>query len=150
MVHALELIHGLLKNDGLLIDIHPQAVPSIIELHQNGKIEIVGYFDVPQWRVDFTEADRALAEAIKNGTFLLEQNGHFDTLTYYESTSEMRNELNASIERYARENESTEGLERQPAELAEMAKVMIRAAGENVKLARREKNHISRMKPSKN
>lgn len=34
MVHALEEVHRLLKSTGKLIDIHPVAAPSVIEIQR--------------------------------------------------------------------------------------------------------------------
>ena len=77
MVHALEEVHRLLKPDGKLIDIHPIAEHSSIEIHRNGKIDLAGQLEVSQWCVDFAEADKALDETIQRGIFAIEQKGTF-------------------------------------------------------------------------
>jgi hypothetical protein len=97
MVHALEEIHRLLKPSGFLIDIHPVAEHSSIEIHQNGKVDLVGQLKVSQWCVDFQEADKALDEIIQRNMFTVEQKGMFETLTYYDSATEMSTALKQSI-----------------------------------------------------
>ena len=73
MVHALEEIHRLLKPNGKLIDIHPVSEPSPIEIHQAGKVDLVGLLSVRQWCFEFEQADIALAEIIQRGMFTAEQ-----------------------------------------------------------------------------
>ena len=43
MVHALETIHGLLKPDGRLIDIHPSGDPPPIIVRIGERSEIAGW-----------------------------------------------------------------------------------------------------------
>jgi hypothetical protein len=90
MVHALEEIHRLLKPTGALIDIHPVSESLPIEIHQSGKIDLVGDLSVRQWCVDFQQADNALREVVQSGLFAVEQEAVFDSLTYYTSAGEMR------------------------------------------------------------
>jgi hypothetical protein len=40
MVHALEIIHSLLKPDSLLIDIHPTGQHPRVEVHAGGEIQL--------------------------------------------------------------------------------------------------------------
>lgn len=75
MVHALEGIHRLLKPTGALIDLHPVAEPSPVEIHQKGTIDLVGHLSVRQWCTDFEQADVALAEVKRRGRFSMEQEG---------------------------------------------------------------------------
>lgn len=148
MVHALEEIHRLLKPDGFLIDIHPVAEHSQIEIHQNGKIDLVGHLEVDQWCVDFDEADKALGEIIRRGVFAIEEKGNFDTLTYYDSAIEMGTALKESIHKYVREGEPVDEEVSQVEVLAMQAEEALQAAGSGSKLVLREKDHISRLKPS--
>ena len=88
MVHALEEIHRLLKPAGTLIDIHPMAESSPIEIHQGGKIDVAGQLSVRQWCIDFQQADNALSEIAQRGLFAVERDAVFDSLTHYASAAE--------------------------------------------------------------
>ena len=148
MVHALEEIHRLLKPDGFLIDIHPVAEHSSIEIHQNGKINPVGHLEVDQWCVDFREADKALTEIVQRGMFTVEQKSIFDALTYYDSAAEMSTALKESIHKFVREGEPIDEEVSQVETLALQAEKLLRATGNGAKLVLREREHISRMKPT--
>jgi len=45
LVYVLDEIHHLLKPSGFLIDIHPVAEHSSIEIRQNGKFDLVGQLE---------------------------------------------------------------------------------------------------------
>ncbi|MCI0553974.1 MAG: hypothetical protein L0287_23750 [Anaerolineae bacterium] len=147
MVHALEEIHRLLKPNGFLIDIHPVAEHSSVEIHQNGKIDLVSQLEVSQWCVDFQEADNALTEIVQHGMFTVEEKGMFDTLTYYDSPKEMGAAFKESIHKYVREAEPIDEEVSQVETLAVQAEEILQTASNEAKLALREKDHISRLKP---
>lgn len=147
MVHALEIIHRLLKPNGFLIDIHPVAEDSSIELHQNGKIDLVGHLRVHQWCVDFEQADEALTEIVQRGMFAVEEKGMFITLTHYDSVAEMGASFKESIGKYSRDDESAEEDVKQIETLTAQAEKLLQAAGSGADLLLREKDHISRLKP---
>lgn len=147
MVHALEVIHHLLKPNGFLIDIHPVAEHSSIEINQNGIFDLVGYLQVHQWCIDFQEADKALDEIVQRRIFTIEQKGMFDTLTYYDSAAEMGTALKQSIHKYVREAEPVDEEVLQAEVLVLQAEEALQAAGSEAKLVLREKDHISRLKP---
>jgi len=147
MVHALEEIHRLLKPDGKLIDIHPVSEHSSIELHQNGKVDLVGHLKVHQWCIDFAEADKALEEIIRHGTFTVEQKEMFDTLTYYDSATQMGMALKQSILKYIREGEPVDEEILHVEMVAIQAEEALQKSGSRAKLVMRERDHISRLKP---
>jgi len=147
MVHALEEIHRLLKPNGFLIDIHPVAEHSSVEIHQNENIHLVGQLEVSQWCVDFQEADKALDEIIQRGIFTVEQRGMFKTLTYYDSATEMGTALKQSIHKYVREAEPVEEEVSHVDVLAARAEELLQVAGGKAMLVLREPDHISRLKP---
>ena len=150
MVHALEEIHRLLKPGGELIDIHPVAEHSSIEIHQNGKIDLVGYLSVRQWCIDFEQADNALAEIVHRGLYRIEQKDLFDTLTHYDSAAEMGTSFKEEIEYFARNAEGADETVLHVEALATRAEELMLSAGSKAELVRRERNHISRLKPGKN
>lgn len=146
MVHALEQIHRLLKPSGFLIDIHPVAEHSSIEIHRNEKPNLVGKLEVRQWCVDFEQADNALIEIIQRGMYNVEQKSMFDTLTYYDSAKEMGTSLKESILKYARDAKSAEEDVPHVEALAARAEELLKTAGSRAELVLRERDHISRLK----
>jgi hypothetical protein len=148
MVHALEEIHRLLKPTGTLIDIHPVAESSPMELHHNEKIDLVGSLSIRQWCVDYQEADNALAEITQRGLFAVEREALFDSLTHYTTIEEMRTEQINAIDKFARDAQSAgEGVPDVEA-LAMRAEELMRAAARGAELIIRERVHISRFKPT--
>ena len=145
MVHALESIHRLLKPSGALIDIHPVAESSPLEIHQGATIDQVGYLSVPQWCLDSRQADDALADVARRGLFTLERSSKFDALTYYDSAGEMASSVKESIDKFARDASAIEAVPQAQA-LAERAGQTLRAAGVGAELVIRERTHISRLK----
>ena len=148
MVHALEEIHRLLKPAGTLIDIHPVAVSSPIEIHQGGKIDMVGQLTVRQWCTDFQQADSALAEIAQRGLFAIERAEVFDSLIYYNSPAEMRMALKESIDYFDRGAESTTEEDEQVDALAARAEELMPDAVSGAELIAREPTHISRLRPT--
>jgi len=147
MVYALEVIHRLLKSGGFLIDIHPVAVHSSVEIHHHGKIDLAGHLKVPQWCVDFEQADEALAEIVQRGTFAVEEKSMFDTLTYYDSVAEMGESFKESIQKYTRVDEPVEEEVQQVEALVSRVDELMNTSAEGAELLLREKDHISRLKP---
>jgi len=148
MVHALEEIHRLLKPTGILIDIHPVAEASPIEIHQGGKIDLAGDLSVRQWCTDYQEADIALTEIKQRGLFTFERERVFDSLTHYDSAAELRTSLKEAIAKFARESQSAEEAVPQVEALAERAEELMQAAASGADLIVRERTHISRLRPT--
>jgi hypothetical protein len=148
MVHALEEIHRLLKPTGLLIDIHPVAESSPIEIHQDGKIDLAGHLSVRQWCTDFQHADKALTEIIHRGLFATERESVFDSLTHYDSAAEMRTDLKESIDKFARDAQSVDEAVPHAEALAARAEELLQAAASGAGLIVRERVHISRLRPA--
>lgn len=148
MVHALEEIRRLLKPTGRLIDIHPVAESSPIEIHQGGKIDLVGYLSVRQWCIDYQEADNALTEIAQRGLFSVEREGAFDSLTHYASVAEMRTSLKESIDKFARDAQSAGEAASHVEALAAQAAELMQTAVSEGELIVRERTHISRLRPT--
>ena len=151
MVHALEEIHRLLKPAGRLIDIHPVAESSRIEVHQGEqeqqlKIDLVGNLTVRQWCTDFQQADNALAEIAQRGLFVVERADVFDSLTYYDSAAEMRTDLKEAIDYFDQGTESTVEEEEQVDILTAQAEELMQGAASEAQLIAHESTHISRLK----
>ncbi len=148
MVHALEEIRRLLKPTGALIDIHPVAESSPIEIHQGGKIDLAGNLLVRQWCIDYQQADNALTEIAQRGLFAVEREGVFDSLTHYASIAEMRTDLKESIDKFARDAQSVGEAASHAEALAERAEELMQAAASGAELIVRERTHISRLRPT--
>jgi hypothetical protein len=82
MVHALEITHSLLKTDGLLIDIHPNGKPPLIETHVGGEVLLAGYLEETDDFVEYFEADDALTDVTGRELFELEREGLFTFLLH--------------------------------------------------------------------
>jgi len=147
MVHALEEIRRLLKPAGLLIDIHPVAEASPIEIHQGGKIELAGSLSVQQWCTDYEQADSALVEIVQRGLFAVERAAVFDSLSYYDTVAEMRAEQKEAVDKYARDAQSAAQAKPQVEALAARAEELMQAAGGGAQLIIRERAHLSRLRP---
>ena len=148
MVHALEEIHRLLKPNGALIDIHPVSEPSRIEIHQPGKVDLVGRLAVRQWCFEFEQADIALAKIVKRGIFTVERNALFDLPTHYASAAELGTDLKESIEIFARDAQAAiEPLPHIQA-LSARAEELMQAAGSGAELIVHERTYISRLRPT--
>ena len=148
MVHALEEIHRLLKPNGTLIDIHPVSEPSSIEIHQPGKVDLVGLLSVRQWCFEFEQADIALAEIIQRGMFTMERSALFDLPTHYSSAADLGTDLKESVELFARDAQAA--IEPLPdiEALTTRAEELIRATGGDAELIVHERTHISRLRPT--
>jgi len=149
MVHALEEIHRILKPTGILIDIHPVAEASPIEIHQGDKIEPVGDLSVRQWCSDYQQADEALTKINQRGLFIVEREGIFDSLTYYDSAAEMRTDWKEAIDKFARDVQSIDESLPHAEAMAARAEELMQAAASGAELIVRERVHISRWRPSR-
>jgi len=148
MVHALEEIRRLLKPAGVLIDIHPVAEGTPIEIHQAGRIELAGNLSVPQWCTDFEQADSALAEVIQRGLFAVERETVFDSVSHYDTAAELRTEQMEAVDKFARDARSADEGKPHVEALADRAEELMRAAGGGAELILRERAHISRLRPT--
>jgi len=147
MVHALEEIRHLLKPTGRLIDIHPVAIPSPLEVHQGRKIILAGNLSVRQWCVDFQEADKALTTIVKRGLFAVEREDVFDSLTHYGSIAELRKSLKESIDKFARDVQSAVEAVPDIEALTGRAEELMPMKAKDTELIIRERTHISRLAP---
>jgi hypothetical protein len=90
MVHALEIIHSLLKPDGTLIDIHPSGKPPTIELVQDRGRTLVGHLQESDDFIEYRQAQAALEQAHRLGWFDIERSGVFQFVVWSPSIGELR------------------------------------------------------------
>jgi hypothetical protein len=95
MVHALEIVHNLLKPGGLLIDIHPNGEPPPIEVDVGEDVMLAGYLDETDDFEEYFKADEALAEVTARGLFALECEGLFTFVTHASTITELADFLEA-------------------------------------------------------
>ncbi|MGH2727188.1 MAG: hypothetical protein ACRDKS_09460 [Actinomycetota bacterium] len=130
-----------------MIDIHPVEESLPVEIHQDGRVELVGELTVPQWCTDFRRADEALAEVTQRGLFAVEEHRLFDSLTHYGSVAELREALRESIDRFSRGAESAAEAGPPAEEIVTRADEKMRGAVHGAELVVRERTHISRLRP---
>jgi hypothetical protein len=70
MVHALRNVHNLLRDGGLLVDIHPVAVPRRVEVRIDGEPVPVGATTDAARFATYRLADRALSQVVKERLFI--------------------------------------------------------------------------------
>jgi hypothetical protein len=148
MVHALEEIHRLLKPNGALVDIHPVSEPSSIEVHQAGKVVLVGRLSVRQWCFEFEQADIALAEVLERGLFIEERQALFDLPTYYETAAELGADQKEAVGVFARDAQAAIEPLPQIEALTARAEELMQAAGGGAEVIVHERTHISRLRPA--
>ena len=84
-MNALRRIHGSLREDGVLLDIHPQPENSRIEVWENGRIHHLGEVDQHEDHEEIVAARSHLRAFERDGLFRTEQSAVFELLEYHPS-----------------------------------------------------------------
>lgn len=93
MVHALETIHGLLKPNGRLIDIHPRGLPTPLHaLDKTDKVQL-GHIQETDDFIEYRQADEAIQNVISRNMYGLMDEEVFAYSTYTSSLEELREHL---------------------------------------------------------
>lgn len=145
MVHALEETRRLLKCDGVMVNILPDAEGVFIEVHQDGRILFAERKrENPSENV--LKAEAAIKEVLERGLLVIEQEDEFEFSTYGSSVPEVRaywEEQEAHGEPRAKElHEREESLYAQVEEVLE-------EVGEGAEIVFRERVRIARLRPVK-
>ena len=90
MVHALETIHGLLKPDGVLLDIHPTNEPAAIAVRLREQLIPAGWINEADDYVEYEWADEALRRVVDDRQFKLEHTGTFNFIWHADSMTDLR------------------------------------------------------------
>lgn len=98
MVHALEKIARLLKPGGILIDIHPTAEPSAIEVRIGDRLTLAGWLHETGDYSEYEDADEALARVARNGLFAVERQGTFEFITRADTLADLRKHISEEWE----------------------------------------------------
>lgn len=134
-MHALEIVHSLLKPEGVLIDIHPNGEPPPIEVHMGGESMLAGYLDETDDFEEYFKADEALAEVTARGLFVLEREGQFTFMTHASTITELADFILA---------EWSDSVVHE--ETIERANALMGEAGDGKEVALRERARIARFR----
>jgi hypothetical protein len=93
MVHALLLVHALLKPGGVLVNLHVAAEPPEIWLHAGESEERIGYLLEKDQYIEYAQSEDALARVQVQGWFELEKRSRFMFKTYAASYDELQDFL---------------------------------------------------------
>jgi SAM-dependent methyltransferase len=100
MVHALDEIRRVLKPGGVLLDIRPMEVRWPIEVAwSDGFIEAGGLLEVPSYQADHQAATQAIEESGARGWFSREEQDIFPLFYYWDTPSEMKEEIEEEWEK---------------------------------------------------
>ena len=101
VVDALERVHRSLRPGGLLLDVHPQALPSPLELHTNAYATDLGHLEYgPDVIQTLSNSDEVLASLDQGGTFRNERDEEFLLLHHFESFAEWQDFMAQEAEYY--------------------------------------------------
>ena len=89
MVHALELVHNLLVERGVLVDIHPTGDPPRIEVRLGDLLHLAGWLNETDDYIEYTQASQALNEVVNKGLFTLEREGVFSFSTCADTLADL-------------------------------------------------------------
>ena len=136
MVHALETVHGLLKPDGRLIDIHPSDEPPPFIVRSGERSEMAGWLEETDDFIEYGQAEGALDQAVSARLFTVEKqsafifNAHADTF--------------AELSAYLAANWSDSVI---PPDTAAHAEALQKTARGKTDILLREHVRISRLRP---
>ena len=85
MVHALTKVHGLLGENGRLLNIHPRGNPTPIEVRAGSVVTRVGQLREESDGVDYMQASAAINAVIARKLFALEREGAFNFTVFADS-----------------------------------------------------------------
>ena len=95
MVHALKIIHTLLKTSGLLVDIHPMGEPPEIVVRSGRKTAHAGWLQESDDFVEYPQATLAIEQSIAEGWYAVEKQRDFIFITQAETVDMLRTFLEA-------------------------------------------------------
>ena len=106
MVHALIVTRGLLRPDGILVDLRTDRFAAIRTRHDQvfcltrDRRRYAGSLEIRRSLADFRSADRAIREVVRRGLFRLDAVEVFEHLAYLDSPAHL--ERAVARHRYAR------------------------------------------------
>ncbi len=83
-------MHAALRPGGVMLDIHPEARHSRIEVHSGSRVEDVGNLDESEFLPDIDAAEKVLASAVSAERFVVEEQRRFDFLYHFAGVDEYK------------------------------------------------------------
>jgi len=145
MVHALEEIKRILRRDACLIDIHPVREAPIIEVRTTDEVLFAEPSASYDYDDDLQHAEDALVSAVERALFVLDGSHEFEFVTIASSVVELRDFF--AVSGAYEEDPLDEATEARVQELYARVDEVMRAAGENARVARRERARVARLNP---
>lgn len=85
MVHALEIVHRLLKPAGVIISVHDLAEPSPVDVAGDGRVVRVGEMDDDSDYALLRYTDAALDQVVADGLFIVGAREVYDYISLMDS-----------------------------------------------------------------
>jgi hypothetical protein len=85
-VHALRHVHELVVPGGTVVDVHPVTEQQV----ETGAGRVIGVIEEPEFTAtDLPNSETRLREAIRDGSYVLEQETEFDFLQHFDEVDEL-------------------------------------------------------------
>ena len=89
MVHALEIIHGMLTPGGTLLDLRPTGIPAGFRGYKAGQVEPLGYIDEVDGFIEYRRAAWAMEQAVDRAWFRRRSSVLHDFVMHFDSLAEL-------------------------------------------------------------
>ena len=107
VVDALRKLHRTLRPGGVLLDIHPRAMPSTIEVRGRDGPTPLGQIEFsPRFNTAISNAEQALASTEAEGLFAGEQQAEFPVLYHFDSALQWLDYLTSQAAYYVPPDEA--------------------------------------------
>ncbi len=134
MVHALVQTHSILRDGGVLLNIHDLPNPHVVEVHSAGKVMEAGPLTDSVDYIDERLAFEALARVVSDGLFLLEDERDFDFNIHAGNLSELQQLLAEDWETAILPDETVERVENILRQIAQECEFILRVPTRMTKL----------------
>lgn len=145
MVHALREIKRLLRRDACLIDIHPARAAPLIEVRTADEVLFAEPSASYDYDDDLRHAEDALASVTERALFALDRSHEFEFVTIASSVVELRDFF--VVSGAYDEDPLDEAREARVQELYVRVDAVMQAAGEQARVAHRERARVARLVP---
>jgi hypothetical protein len=143
MVDALTEIQRLLEPEGVLVDIHPEPTPMLLEVRKGDRV-VFSHPELDFCADRYLQAQGALDEVVSRGLYALDEVRRFDYFVFGSSAAELRAYLEEANE-FEEETEEPE-LVRRSQELESRLQGALDDAGPEARVATHDVARISRLR----